>query len=193
MVSVFGSQKIGIMIFLGLGGNLSCETYGSPRRTCGAALEILARRGVAIAAHSHWYESAPVPISDQPWFVNGVVNVETALSPEQLVKTVLEVEGELGRRRSVPNAARTIDIDVLAYDDQVVGGKPHTDVEIPHPRMHSRAFVLLPLADIAPEWVHPISRQHIRDLIDALPADQICREIPDGEGISGTEWHPEAA
>lgn len=181
------------MIFLGLGGNLDCETYGSPRRTCGAALEILARRGVEIVAHSHWYESAPVPISDQPWFVNGVVGVETALTPEQLVKTVLEVEGELGRRRSVPNAARTIDIDVLAYDDQVVAGKAPSDVEIPHPRMHSRAFVLLPLADIAPGWVHPISGLHICDLIAALPSDQICRQIPDGEGISGTEWHPEAA
>jgi 2-amino-4-hydroxy-6-hydroxymethyldihydropteridine diphosphokinase len=193
MIAIFGSQKIGKMIFLGLGGNLICETYGSPRRTCGAALEILARRGVTLAAHSHWYESAPVPISEQPWFVNGVVSVETALSPDQLVKTVLQVEGELGRRRSVPNAARTIDIDVLAYNDQIVSGSPRSDVEIPHPRMHSRAFVLYPLADIAPEWVHPTSGRHIRDLIDALPSDQVCRPIPDGEGISGTEWHPEAA
>lgn len=181
------------MIFLGLGGNLDCETYGSPRRTCGAALEILGRRNVKIIAHSKWYESAPVPISDQPWFVNGVVGIETSLSPEGLVRTVLDVEAELGRRRSVPNAARTIDIDVLAYHDQIISGQGASDVEIPHPRMHSRAFVLLPLADIAPDWVHPKSSAHISNLIQVLPQDQICRPIPDGQGLSGTEWQPEAA
>lgn len=185
------------MIFLGLGGNLDCETYGSPRRTCGAALEILQRRGIQIVAHSRWFESAPVPISDQPWFINGVVGIETTQPPHDLVKTVLDVETELGRRRSIPNAARTIDIDVLAYGDQIISAcdqaDTKSDVEIPHPRMNSRAFVMLPLADIAPDWVHPKSGVHMRDLINALPADQVCRPIPDGEGLSGTEWQPEAA
>lgn len=184
------------MIFLGLGGNLNCETYGSPRRTCGAALEILTRRNIKIISHSRWYESAPVPISDQPWFINGVVGIETALSPYDLVKTVLDVESELGRRRSVPNAARTIDIDVLAYHEMIIPGSDYnatSDVEVPHPRMHARAFVMLPLADIAPDWIHPNAGTHIRDLINALPKDQVCRPIPDAEGLSGTEWQPEAA
>ncbi len=184
------------MIFLGLGGNLNCETYGSPRRTCGAALELLARKNIKIVANSRWYESAPVPISDQPWFVNGVVGVETTLSPKDLVASVLEVEADLGRRRSVPNASRTIDIDVLAYDDQIISEHDQSDasnVVIPHPRMHLRAFVLLPLADIAPDWGHPISGAHIRDLINGLPKDQVCKPMPDGEGLSGTEWQPEAA
>jgi len=184
------------MIFLGLGGNLDCETYGSPRRTCGAALELLAQKNIKVVARSRWYESAPVPISDQPWFVNGVVGIKTALSPDDLVSVVLDVESELGRRRSIPNAARTIDIDVLAYDNLIISNQNPdntSDVEIPHPRMHLRAFVLLPLADIAPDWVHPRSRVHIRDLINDLPKDQICKPIPDGEGLSGTEWQPEAA
>lgn len=184
------------MIFLGLGGNLDCETYGSPRRTCGAALEILAQKNIKIVAHSKWYKSAPVPISDQPWFVNGVVGVTTTLSPQDLVAAVLEVELDLGRRRSVPNAARTIDIDVLAYDNQIISDQDQgvsSDVVIPHPRMHLRAFVLLPLADIAPDWIHPRSEENILDLINTLPQGQICRPMPDGEGLSGTEWHPEAA
>ena len=184
------------MIFLGLGGNLDCETYGSPRRTCGAALELLAQKNIKVVAHSRWYESAPVPISDQPWFVNGVVGIKTTLSPDDLVSVVLDVESELGRRRSVPNAARTIDIDVLAYDNLIISNQNPdntSDVEIPHPRMHLRAFVLLPLADIAPDWVHPRSRVHINDLINTLPKDQVCKPMPDGEGLSGTEWQPEAA
>lgn len=193
----FGSQlSVFFMIFLGLGGNLDCKTYGSPRRTCGAALEILAQKNIQIIAHSRWYKSAPVPVSDQPWFINGVVGVTTTLTPQDLVASVLEVESELGRRRSVPNAARTIDIDVLAYDDQIVSGQDQdvlSDVMIPHPRMHLRAFVLLPLADIAPDWVHPRTNVNISDLIKALPKDQVCQPIPDGEGLSGTEWHPEAA
>lgn len=184
------------MIFLGLGGNLDCDTYGSPRRTCGAALELLEQRNINIVAHSKWYESAPVPISDQPWFVNGVVGVKTTLSPQDLVASVLDVEADLGRRRSVPNAARTIDIDVLAYNDQIISGQDQddtSDVMIPHPRMHLRAFVLLPLADIAPDWVHPRSGAYISDLINVLPKDQVCKPMPNGEGLSGTEWQPEAA
>lgn len=181
-----------LMIFLGLGGNLECETYGGPRRTCGAALDLLSERGVSILAHSRWYESAPVPVSDQPWFINGVVSIETRLSPGDLVKTVLAVESELGRRRSVPNAPRTIDIDVIAYDNEIidrVDGRNASDVIIPHPRMHIRAFVILPLADIAPQWRHPVTGQGIEELKGDLPKDQICRAIPDADGLWGTEWH----
>lgn len=179
------------MIFLGLGGNLNCETYGSPRRTCGAALELLEQRNVTISAHSRWYESAPVPVSDQPWFINGVVAAETEHSAEDLVRIVLDVEAELGRLRSVPNAARTIDIDVLSYHDEIIEASNRSaasNVLIPHPRMHQRAFVLLPLVDIAPNWRHPVSKVSINDLIDALPENQTCAAIPDGVGLYGTEW-----
>jgi 2-amino-4-hydroxy-6-hydroxymethyldihydropteridine diphosphokinase len=97
------------VIFIGLGGNLTCETFGTPRTTCGAALQIMDQRGLRIRERSRWYESAPVPASDQPWYVNGVVSIETTLDARDLVREVLSIEAELGRRRTVPNAPRTID------------------------------------------------------------------------------------
>jgi len=176
------------LIILGLGGNLTCETFGAPRTTCGAALQILETRGAKITHRSRWYESAPVPVSDQPWYVNGVVCVDTKLSPEDLVKEVLDVEAELGRRRTVANAARTIDIDVIAYNDVVISGETREQVEIPHPRMHTRAFVLLPLAEISPDWQHPSRAQSLSEMISALPENQICRPLDDASGLFGTEW-----
>ncbi len=176
------------MKIIGIGGNLPCSTFGPPRRTCGAALSLLASRGVDIVARSRWFESAPVPASDQPWYINGVAAVETHLDAEALVAEVLHVEAELGRQRSTPNAPRTIDIDVLAFDDAIVAAKNPGDVEIPHPRLDTRAFVLLPLHDIAADWRHPLSGTPLSALIEALPKDQICRPIPDAEGAYGTEW-----
>lgn len=176
------------MIFIGLGGNLTCPTFGPPRATCGAALQIMEQRGIKVRARSKWYESAPVPISDQPWYVNGIVSVETKLTPENLVGEVLEIEAELGRRRTTVNAPRTIDLDVIAHDMNVVTGDARHHVTVPHPRMQGRAFVLLPMAEIAPDWRHPITNETLGDMIAALPAGQECRPMPDGPGLFGTEW-----
>lgn len=176
------------MIFIGLGGNLTCPTFGPPRATCGAALQIMEQRGIRITARSRWYESAPVPVSDQPWYVNGVVQVETALDPENLVRDVLEIESELGRRRTVANAPRTIDLDVIAHGSNVIVGDEKHHVSIPHPRMQSRAFVLLPMAEIAPAWRHPVSCLTLSEMIGALPDDQVCRPLDDAGGLFGTEW-----
>ena len=169
------------MKLIGIGGNLPCATFGPPRRTCGAALSLLAARGVEIVARSRWFESAPVPTS-------GVAAVATTLDAEALVAEVLHVEAELGRQRSIPNAPRTIDIDVLAYDDVIITADHPGAVEIPHPRLHVRAFVLMPLHDIAPDWRHPVSGAALSTLIEALPKDQTCRPILDAEGAYGTEW-----
>ena len=176
------------MKLIGIGGNLPCATFGPPRRTCGAALSLLAARGVDIVARSRWFESAPVPASVQPWYINGVAAVETVLDAEALVAEVLHVEAELGRQRSIPNAPRTIDIDVLAYDGVIITADRPGDVEIPHPRLDVRAFVLLPLHDIAPAWHHPVSGVALSSLIKALPKDQVCRPTPDADGAYGTEW-----
>lgn len=176
------------MIFIGLGGNLTCETFGTPRATCGAALQIMDQRGLRIRERSRWYESAPVPASDQPWYVNGVVSIETSLDARDLVREVLSIEAELGRRRTVANAPRTIDLDVIAYHDAVINANNPVDAAIPHPRMHSRAFVLLPLKDIRPDWRHPKSGETLDQLIAALSDDQICRPMVDGPGLFGTEW-----
>lgn len=176
------------MILIGLGGNLPNETFGPARTTCGVALSIMESRGHRVPRRSRWYESAPVPVSDQPRFVNAVVAVETALDPEALVAELLEIEAELGRRRSVPNAARTVDLDVIAYDERIVSGPPPGNVRIPHPRLAERAFVLLPLKDVVPDWRHPATGEGIDALISRLPAGQDCRPVADGPGRFGTEW-----
>ncbi len=143
---------------------------------------------------SPWYESAPVPVSDQPWFVNGVVCYQTALEPTALLDQLHRLEESFGRIRSQRNEARILDLDLLAYGDLVLSclqeqagddmaGKADMedlDMEglmVPHPRMHQRAFVLLPLRDIAPDWVHPAMGQSIKDLIELLPSIQDIRPI----------------
>jgi 2-amino-4-hydroxy-6-hydroxymethyldihydropteridine diphosphokinase len=152
-------------IYLGLGANLP-SAYGTPVETLEQAVAAIAARGVVIRARSLWYESAPVPrAADQPWYVNGVIEVATDLEPAQLLALLQQVEQEFGRVRSVPNAPRTLDLDIVAYGDRVVTeGAPL----LPHPRMHERAFVLLPLRDLAPGWRHPQSGRDLPGLIAAL-------------------------
>jgi 2-amino-4-hydroxy-6-hydroxymethyldihydropteridine diphosphokinase len=136
-----------------------------------AALDELQARGVGIARTSPWYRSAPVPASDQPWYVNAVAEVKTALSADRLLAELHAVEGVFGRVRSVPNAARLIDLDLLDYHGEIAPGGPGK-ATLPHPRMASRAFVLRPLADLAPGWRHPVTGDAIAALLDSiLPFD----------------------
>ncbi|TCS64222.1 2-amino-4-hydroxy-6-hydroxymethyldihydropteridine diphosphokinase [Varunaivibrio sulfuroxidans] len=132
-----------------------------------------------------WYRSAPVPASDQPWYVNSVAEIATNLAPRAVLDALHRVEADFGRVRTVRNAPRTVDIDLLCYDDylskravrDVFRDSPQAggaDEEIvPHPHMHERAFVLLPLRDLAPAWRHPRSGATISALIAKLPKDQI--------------------
>ena len=141
------------MILIGLGANLASPEFGAPPASLEAALRMLSERGLRVVARSRWYRSAPVPPSDQPWFVNGVVAVETALEPAALLAVLHGVEARFGRVRSERNAARVLDLDLLAYD-QCVSREGETPI-LPHPRLHERAFVLQPLAEIASDWRHP--------------------------------------
>ena len=166
------------MILIGLGSNLESDVLGSPRQVCEAALRELARAGVEIERVSRWYESAPVPPSDQPWFVNAVARVRTA-RPRAALRPVRPGSGvAVGRSRRVRNGARVIDLDVRAYDDKVSG--PGERPELPHPRLVGRAFVLVPLAEIAPGWRHPVSGRTVEDLVADLPKAQAVR--PRGPG-----------
>lgn len=152
-------------IYLGLGANLPSR-HGSPRETLEAAVKAIAAAGVTVRRVSPWYESAPVPrAADQPWYVNGVAEVATDLDPAALLAVLQRIELDFGRVRSVPNAPRSLDLDIVAFGDRVATeGAPL----LPHPRMHQRAFVLLPLRDLVPDWRHPQSGRPIADLIAGL-------------------------
>ena len=115
-------------------------------------------------------KSAPVPISDQPWYVNGVAEIETNLDPQELLALLHRVEEEFGRIRTVQNAPRVIDIDLIAYHDIV--SDPNDHLVLPHPRMHERAFVLLPLLDIDETWRHPVMGKTAKELSHNIPCEQ---------------------
>jgi len=163
-------------VFIALGANLEHPTYGSPRQALEAALEELGRRRVVVRRVSPWYRTAPVPASDQPWYVNAVAEVETDLEPDALLAQLHEVEDAFGRVRTVPNAARLIDLDLLDFNGEISSGGPGR-ATLPHPRMEARAFVLRPLGDLAPDWRHPRSGVSIQALMAKLPADQSIERL----------------
>lgn len=161
------------MILIALGANLPSR-YGSPQQTLQAARAAMAARGISITRISRTWLTAPVPVSDQPWYHNEVACVETALSVFRLLEALQDIENEFGRVRSFRNAPRLLDLDLIAYHDDIVN-KP--ELIVPHPRMHRRAFVLLPLLDICAEWRHPLLGMSLNELIANLPADQQARPM----------------
>ena len=174
------------MILLGLGGNLSSPEFGAPVEVLTQALVELRQAGVKVSECSPMYRSAPVPASDQPWFINAVARVETALAPAALLALLHRIEARLGRHRGVRWAARIIDLDLLVYDDLIIPRDSDSDSDgglvLPHPRLSERAFVVLPLADVAPEWRHPVSGKSATDLqadmqIDLAPEKQLEQQI----------------
>src|SRR6201995_121229 len=128
-------------IFVGLGANLTHERYGAPQQTLEAALGELRNRGMQMLRLSPWYRTAPVPASDQPWYVNAVAEVASDLPADALLAQLHAVEAEFGRRRTVPNASRPIDLDLLDYHGEIAASGPGR-ATLPHPRMTGRAFVL---------------------------------------------------
>lgn len=144
-----------------------------PAATCEAAVAAL--RGIAgltVARVSSWYESAPVPPSGQPPYINGVVAGTSTISPDALLQALHSVEAQFGRQRSVRNAARTLDLDLIDAGGTV---RPDGALILPHPRAHERAFVLLPLRDVCPHWHHPVTGQSVDALITALEPQEIRR------------------
>ncbi len=124
--------------------------------------------GISRVVRSRWFSSAPVPPSGQPRYVNGVLRAECALAPGVLLVALQDIEREAGRERSVPDAARTLDLDIIDTGGLV---RSDADLTLPHPRAHLRGFVLYPLRDVAPDWVHPASRLSIQALLAGLAAD----------------------
>ncbi len=162
------------MILLGLGANLP-SAAGTPAATLAAALDALAQAGVTIERRSPWYRTAPVPAGDQPWYVNGIAVVATALGPTELLALLHRVEARFGRVRRTRNEARPLDLDILDYDGLVRETAP----VLPHPRLHQRGFVLLPLHDVAPGWRHPVTGEGLPEMIARLPPDQLAERLED--------------
>ena len=157
------------MILVAIGANLPNPIYGPPLATCKAVLPELEKAGLIIAGVSRWYESAPVPASSQPWYVNGVVAVQTSMSAPEVLQALLSIELEFGRVRGQRNAARTLDLDLIAYNDLVLDNENAAiSLILPHPRLHQRSFVLRPLGDVAPAWCHPQTGQTVEQLIANL-------------------------
>jgi 2-amino-4-hydroxy-6-hydroxymethyldihydropteridine diphosphokinase len=127
-----------------------------------------------VAAASSIYETEPVEVTGQPWFLNCAVALETGLTPQQLMASILELEEAMGRRRVQKKGPRTIDIDILLFGDTVLNSE---EVTIPHPAMHERRFVLEPLAEIAPKAFHPVFNRTILELRDVLRAGQTVRKL----------------
>ena len=167
------------MIFIGLGANLPGPGLRGPRQGCEAALRAMDGAGIRVVRRSRWYQSAPVPESDQPWFVNGVAEVKTALDPTSLLAALHRIEADFGRTRDTVDEPRLIDLDLLAYGAELSDGAE--GLILPHPRLHQRAFVLLPLRELAPGWRHPRLDLGVGELIAGLPVGQRCAPLDRAE------------
>ena len=154
------------MIVIAFGANLESEV-GPPAKTISAAMAALSNHSVRTIARSPYYTTPAWPDASDPPFVNAIAQVETELSPSALMALLHQIESAFGRTRGAKNAPRTLDLDLIDYDAKVENGPP----VLPHPRMAERAFVLIPLADIAPNWRHPVSSLSVADLIAQLPPD----------------------
>jgi 2-amino-4-hydroxy-6-hydroxymethyldihydropteridine diphosphokinase len=155
-----------MIVYLSLGSNIGDRDANL--REAIAQLAPAARR----LRVSPVYETAPVDYSDQDWFLNLVVEAETDLPPAGLLTHVAGIESALGRVRTTPKGPRTIDIDILFCGDEVVDT---ADLEIPHPRMAARRFVLAPLADLAPDLRHPVTGRTVLEMLEAAPAQEMRR------------------
>lgn len=145
-------------VFLLLGANL-----GERESTLKQAVELISDQISPITAQSQLYETAPWGVIDQPAFLNQVIQIETELSPMKVLERTLKIEKQLGRERRLRWGARVIDIDILYYADLVL---EDTELQLPHPRLHERRFTLVPLTEIAADFIHPVLRKTNRALLN---------------------------
>jgi 2-amino-4-hydroxy-6-hydroxymethyldihydropteridine diphosphokinase len=156
------------LAYLSLGSNI-----GERSDHLREAIEQIRAHGRVLAVSS-FYETEPVEVADQDWFLNCALSLETSESPAQLMSSLLAIERQMGRRRVQKKGPRTIDIDILLFAETVVNSP---EVAIPHPAMATRRFVLEPLAEIAPDARHPVLKKSVKELLDGLPPGQTVRRV----------------
>lgn len=157
-------------IFIGIGSNL-----GSAGENCKKAVSLLCEsKTITLIAQSALYQSEPVGKTSQPWFVNAVIEIRTTLSPDGLLKCLLNVEQQLGRVRKEKWGPRVIDLDMLDFDGRILNSKTLT---LPHPEMVNRRFVLEPLNEIAGSAIHPVEKKSIKDLLNKLPKNPVVKKL----------------
>ncbi|MFO8010205.1 MAG: 2-amino-4-hydroxy-6-hydroxymethyldihydropteridine diphosphokinase [Dehalococcoidia bacterium] len=162
-------------VYLGLGSNM-----GERELNLEDALEALSQR-MKITDLSSIYETEPAGYADQPWFLNMVCRADTVLNPFELLDFAKSIESGMGRKPGFPNGPRPIDIDILFFEDRVIDGD---ELVVPHPRLAERAFVLVPLAEIAPSLVHVRLNRKVRDLLRELNSPEQVRKWGHVSGIS---------
>jgi dihydroneopterin aldolase/2-amino-4-hydroxy-6-hydroxymethyldihydropteridine diphosphokinase len=158
------------VVYIGIGSNI-----GNRQKNCLRAIELLEKRGVIIKERSSMYETEPWGIKDQPKFINMVVEIETVLNPNELLRILKDVEKKVGRKESLKWGPRIIDLDILLVDDIILN---EDNLKIPHPLMHKRDFVLQPLCEIAPDIKHPLLKLSINELLQKL-----LRKPKSGHGV----------
>lgn len=159
------------MILVAIGANLPGRAGASPRESCEhAAAAVRGIEGLEFVALSPWYRTSPIPAASQPDYCNGMIKLEGEIAPEALLARLQEIENQFDRARSTPNAARTLDLDIIDLNGMI---RAVPDPVLPHPRAHLRAFVLRPLLDVAPAWRHPVYRQSVTTLLAELPPQDI--------------------
>lgn len=160
--------------FLGLGSN-----EDAPQRQLERALDHFAEHSVEVVLRSSFYSTEPVGGPAQPWFVNAVVGVSFGGKPEELLWIGQSMEALQGRRRLVPNGPRTLDVDLLLFGETI---SKRPELTLPHPRLHLRRFVLVPLAEIAPTLRHPIFGLTMKELLERCPEHDAVIRLEDGRG-----------
>ena len=153
---VYGNDDM--RYFLSLGSN-----QGDRKKNIAQALSLLQEKGVEIRRVSSLYETEPVDVISQPWFYNRLAEVQASVEPDSFLTLIKSIEQKMGRDAHVRKQPRIIDIDIIMAEDEVIHA---ADLEIPHPRMQERNFVLVPFAEISPDTVHPVFKRHIRELLE---------------------------
>jgi 2-amino-4-hydroxy-6-hydroxymethyldihydropteridine diphosphokinase len=163
------------LILIGIGGNLRSPRFGEPVDTLAAAVTALQTEHLKILTRSGWYRTEPVPRSKQPGFINAVISLATQLGAQELLMLLQAVERRFGRVRVRPNAPRVLDLDILDYQGERIDTP---SLVLPHPRLHQRRFVLMPIAEIAPDWRHPILKLTAQQLLAQVSSEQQVVPLP---------------